>query len=209
MFKALKNEIKAKNETKVTKEEKIVKEIKSSNNNKELFFLGNEINNKIKKTNLKPVFKKYGLLNKDWVEKFKSSLYSKKQNEIIFQYEKISPNFEKKFPELETQLYSLSLPNNFTLVSEELINFISSNFDDENRNKLKGLFFDAIIGGECIIIKDSKNDNIHFITIYNEKNKYNDIDFIFIYFNKEEIDKNLNFIMEKQFLNFLKPTLLI
>ena len=180
MSKAHKQATNVAKETKETKEKKI---------HKELYFIENEINNNIKKLNLKPIFKKYGLLNKDWVDEYKSSLMGGKLNYNIFQFEKISPNFEKKFNEIDKKLYSISVPTNFVLVTENLINLISDYFDDDNKPKLKELIFEAVIGGECIIFKDNKNDNIHFISLYNENNNYNNVDFIFIYFNQDEIEK--------------------
>ena len=184
MSKAHKQATNVAKETKETKEKKI---------HKELYFIENEINNNIKKQKLKPIFKKYGLLNKDWYEEYKCSLFGRKLNDNIFQFEKISPNFEKKFNEIDKKLYSISVPTNFVLVTENLINLISDYFDDDNKPKLKELIFEAVIGGECIIFKDNKNDNIHFISLYNENNNYNNVDFIFIYFNKDEIEKKLNF----------------
>ena len=188
---------KATKETKETKEKKI---------NKELYFGENEIKNNIRKSNLNPIFKKYGLLNKDWLEEYKSTLFGKKLNNNIFQFEKISPNFDKKFTQIDKKLYSLSVPNNFVVVTEYLIKLISENFDDENKDKRQELLFDAIIGGECIIFKNSKNDNIHFISLYGQNNNiynYNkNVDFIFIYFNKDEIEKRINFIMENTISNF-------
>ena len=188
---------KATKETKETKEKKI---------NKELFFGENEIKNNIGKSTLNPIFKKYGLLNKDWLEEYRSALFGKKLNNNIFQFEKISPNFDKKFTQIDKKLYSLSVPNNFVVVTEYLIKLISENFDDENKDKRQELLFDAIIGGECIIFKNSKNDNIHFISLYDQNNNFynynNNVDFIFIYFNKDEIEKRINFIMENTISNF-------
>ena len=100
----------------------------------------------------------------------------------------------------------MSVPNNFVVVTEYLIKLISENFDDENKDKRQELLFDAIIGGECIIFKNSKNDNIHFISLYDQNNNFynynNNVDFIFIYFNKDEIEKRINFIMVNTISNF-------
>ena len=80
---------------------KVTKETKEKKINKELYFGENEIKNNIRKSNLKPIFKKYGLLNKDWLEEYKSALFGKKLNNNIFQFEKISPNFDKKFTQID------------------------------------------------------------------------------------------------------------
>ena len=142
----------------------------------------------------KIIFQKYGLLNKNWLKKYKSfynydyfikneeiKYYDKENN--IFIIKDLIPKFDKKSlkNKYDNSNIDISIPTNFILVSENFINLISHNFENKNNDDneinysemIKDLIYEVIIGGKCIIIKDKHNENSFFITLYN-KSKNND-----------------------------------
>ena len=96
-------------------------------------------------------FKRYGLINKDWVEKYKQFynfddfIKSKKINpnqngENIFILKDLIPSFESKLlkDNNEKNRFNVNLPSNFTIVNENFIKLISKNINKELKETPQG-----------------------------------------------------------------------
>ena len=173
---------------------------------KDIFFFENEIKKKIKCRNIpKPIFKKYGLLNKEFFVKYKESLYNK-QKENLFNNDSFFPLFIENNEIYNGQIYSFFVPNNFIIVTEKFIKLLFGTFEQKYKQILNELLFDIIIGGECIIIKDKKYENINYISLYKSNNQEfcynNNIDYILIYDNQQKMEMCINNFLQYNFLNY-------
>ena len=96
-------------------------------------------------------FKRYGLINKDWVEKYKKFynfddfIKSKKINpnqngENIFILKDLIPSFESRLlkDNNEKNRFNVNLPSNFTIVNENFIKLISKNINKELKETPQG-----------------------------------------------------------------------
>ena len=151
----------------------------------------------IKNKNVKN-FEKYALLNKKWLDEYKKyynvenclktgEIKTPKNEENIFRIEELCPKYEMKqiIDDYKNEKIKVQVPINFILVSKKFIKLISKNIKNEtpvnnsnnsNNNQIieqliNNLFFDVIIGGKCIIIKEKENKNTYLITLYKESNE--------------------------------------
>ena len=152
-------------------------------------------------------FKKYLLLNKDWVDKFKK-LYNDKRYESLLDINSIcKKNEHKDFTYIKSN-FGFSLPTNFTLGTEMFISLLSEYFKKDEKIKLQNGFFYIIIGGKCLIMKDKKksNDTFAYITLYNEEKEdfSHEIDFFIYITDIEFMRKTLKLILTKNIWNFFK-----
>ena len=173
---------------------------------KALFFGENEIKKNITSTDINPIFKKYGLINKDWFYKYKNFLFGTKQKPN-YNIKLLTPTLDNQFLNYNNYSYTFLIPKDFIIVPEKVINIISNHFDAQQKKEINNLIYDLIIGGNCIIIKDKKNNNIIFIYLFNNQHElhYNkEIDFILAYNNKQELDIYIKDIIKNKFENYLK-----
>ena len=156
---------------------------------KELSNAEKEINNEL--NNYKGIdkgFKKFCLVNKDWVFKYKkflyNNLYNRNNGEDLLDINLILKKSEKRDYSYVNKKFSFTFPTNFALVSENFINLLHKHLEKNNQKKLNNCFYHTIIGGKCLIMKDH-HENIStysYISLYNEdKNDFShEIDF-FLY----------------------------
>jgi hypothetical protein len=176
----------------------------------ELCYCEEEIKNNLKKNKgFEKKFKKYGLLDKKWVDAYKKylfdSLKDKVRGRFIFK-DSFSPEKEEKIFCLITENKSYYFPINFILVSEKFINLLSKNIKDkEYLHKFNSRIYYIAFVGKFIIRKDGKTDDNYYITLYNESQN-NNVDFILYYCIKEnsEIQKNLNIIFNNDFFHYIE-----
>ena len=174
-----------------------------------------EIRNHLRNNNSREYkYKNYGLLDIDWLLKYKVYLTSYVNNNLKkrFNY-KINDMLpkckEKNFIMYENndnkKEFKYNLPNNFVLVTEKFINLLSMNLNKDEDLKLKKWMFKVIIKGPCIIFKYIKknNDTDNYITICNE-NKGNSFDYIINTYNKEEMKNIIDLILNHDFWYFLQ-----
>ena len=96
-------------------------------------------------------FKKYGLINKDWIEKYKKiynyddfiknqKINPNQNGEDIFKLKDLIPTFESKSLDDNNgkHRFNVDLPSNFTLVSEIFMNLISKNIKKELKETPQG-----------------------------------------------------------------------
>ena len=153
-------------------------------------------------------FKKYCLLDKNWVKKYKiflnESIRDENKKYYLFDYKSII--IKKEHKEIFNGKYSFDLPINFTLVKEEFINIISKHLTKIEKQSIR--YFNIIIGGNCLIMNDYKKESYFYayITLYNEEIKDfdNNIDFILRINDKEEMKKAINSILTKNIWNYFK-----
>ena len=101
-------------------------------------------------------YKKYYLINNDWVERFKNLIINNK----FYEYQNllkvsliIREKEEKDFSYINSS-FVLNFSYNFTLVTESFMDLLCKNFTYDKQKKLKDKLFRIIIGGKCMIIRD-------------------------------------------------------
>ena len=184
----------------------------------ELFKAKEIINSEIHKSkNIKNSFSKYGLVNTNWYKDYLHFLKkpSKESNDNI--EEKLFKN-SRLHPEQDKRDYSFinrgtfTFPSNFVFVTENFVNLISNyiyQYDDyKNYECFKKYLFEISIGGECIIMKNFKTQYTEnmYIIIYEENkgNVNNNIDFILMIDDYNEMKKSLSSIIENNIWIYLK-----
>jgi len=161
----------------------------------------NEIKDNIIKMN--NIFhKNYGLLDKDLFNNYQKFLNSMlNDNKIQF-----SLKFDNFISNFENQSYNLLIPRNIILVNEQIFYSNLNYFDKNAQNQLINLIYEVFIGGECLIIKDKKYNNVYYVSKYNINNYYqynNGIDYILIFKDTNAFNDELNKIMQKGFSSYL------
>ena len=181
--------------------------------NKELNSSELSVKNEILKNYKEKQFKKYGILNKDWIEEYKNIFNENETDSInknIFDIKKLTPNFDNReiIVDINNKII-VNFPKNFFLVSENVINLLEEYFSNkEEQDKMLTLIYEVIIGGHCIIIKDKHyNSNLIFISLYNSQNDTyisNTIDYVINYFSPEYMNEEVNLIISQNISNYLK-----
>ena len=121
---------------------------------KELYTFEQKI---IAKTDInEKLLKKYGLLNHEWIEKYKNNYnyefylrngqINYNSNENIFKIEALSPKLKKVELVEYKKIIEINIPNNFVLVSKKFIDLVSKNFNDEGeRKRLLNLCYEVLM----------------------------------------------------------------
>ena len=149
--------------------------------------------------------KKYGLLNSDWIEKNMDSLTG--QNFYL--------NDDECLPKEENRDYSfiddysnISIPVNFTFVTEDFMSLLSEKFFYENiKYKIKNYYVEILIGEECIIMMDRQQRyQYSYIILYVPKteNINKNIDYILKITDQLELNKARDFILKNNIWNYMK-----
>jgi len=170
-----------------------------------------EIKNKLKKSiGFEKKFKKYGVLDKKWVDTYKKYLFDSLNNKVRkkfrFKAENFVPEKEEKIFCLITDNKTYYFPVNFTLVSEKFINLLSRNIKDiKYLHILNSRIYNIAFIGKFIIRKHHIGDDNYYITLYNESVS-NNVDFILYYCkeDKNEIEENLNLIFNNDFWHYIE-----
>ena len=159
---------------------------------------------------LEKEYKIYYLLDNNWVENFKNLMSNKKYKECgnILKVSLIKKKYEDKDFSYVHESFGFSFPYNFALVTQNFIDLLCKNFNENEQKSSNQCSFKIIIGGKCLIMKDKKNENspFAFITLYNDKKRKfnNNIDYFLKIDNKEELKKNLNYILKNNIWNYFK-----
>ena len=164
----------------------------------------NEIKDNITKLTNNIFQKDYSLLDKNWFNKYQNVLYNN-SNENIFKMT-FYPNFKDKTYIFGNKSYTFSIPTNFVLVKKEVIQQLLNYYDKNEQNKVPNLIYDVVVGGECLIIKNKNYNNAFYVSLNNLNNIFyynNDINFILIYKDTQELTLELYKILQKGFLSYL------
>ena len=166
-----------------------------------------------KSNSLENGFKNFGILNINWYKDYlniiddQTNQYEKKK---LYLFNKLCPKYDEKFLQNLKNNYKLSFPCDFVFVTKEFMDFVAKNFNEEESNKVKKNFYNIIIGGECIIMRNFEDYEgkmpFSYIIIY-EKNKVdhnNNIDYILIIDDYNERIEAQNFILKYNIWNYFK-----
>ena len=148
-------------------------------------------------------YDKYGIFSKSWVQKYKNYLKNyldNKYSKFSFNIKELDPKTEERIFCLINKNYSYNFISNFVLVTSDFVTMISTYFNFYDQQILESLLYDIIIGGNCIIRKDSKNDLDHYITLLYDENKNNSVDFALIFKNRKMMEESLDFILKNNFI---------
>ena len=174
----------------------------------ELFKAKELINSEIHKIkNMENSFLKCSLINTIWYKDYLHFLKkpNKESNdkikEKLFKYCRLHPEKDQRdYSYIGGS--SFTFPSNFVLVTEKFINLISIyiyTYDYKYLDKFKSYLYEISIGGECIIMKNFQTESIKniYIIIYEENkgNMNNNIDFILMINDYDEMKKALNLIL--------------
>ena len=170
---------------------KLEEEFKESNT-----IILNEINRNYTEKN----FREYGLLNKDWIDNFKS-----------LDKDNILQNFDLKLYKREIMIDQKGVlfcfPSNFYLVTRKFIDFLFDNFIKSNYDK-SNFCYNVQIGANCTIIKDKTNKYLVFISL-DSKDGAKNIDYIIQFLDTEFMEDELKNILESNFSKYLKEIKII
>ena len=183
----------------------------------ELFKAKELINSEIHKSkNMENSFLKFSLINTIWYKDYLHFLKKPKKEsndkikEKLFKYCRLHPEKDHRdYSYIDGPKFTF--PRNFVFVTEKFISLISKyiyTYDYDYLDKFKSYFYEIAIGGECIIMKNFQTEDIKniYIIIYEENkgNINNNIDFILIIDDDNEMKKALNFILENNIWIYLK-----
>ena len=154
--------------------------------------------------------KTYYILNKEWFDNYKTSLKTQKNKDLFTNINDICPKVDSKSVIINNNQKTYKFPSNFVLVNQKILEFISNNFSQKNGFDLVQLSYEVFIFGECIIIKSRTYKNVIYAsTLKEQRNNHetsyeNDIRYIFEFFDSDSMEKELKFMNEKNFTNYLK-----
>ena len=170
-----------------------------------------EIKNELKKPGgLEKGYKKYYLLDYNWVENYKTLMKNNNFKHIdnLLNVNLIIDKGEDKDFSYVHHSFQFTFPYNFTLATENFIDLLCKNFNKKEQKELKMDCFKIIIGGKCLIMKDIHNEGSSFayITLYNEKKEKfnNNIDYFLKIDDREELKNHLNYILNNNIWNYFK-----
>jgi hypothetical protein len=155
-------------------------------------------------------YKIYYLLDNSWVENYKNLMSNKNISEIknLLTVSLIKTKFENKDFTYIHENFDCSFPYDFTLVTQNFKDLLYKNFTEEEQEEIKISSYKIIIGGKCLIMRDTENESSPFayITLFNEKKKKfnNSIDYFLKIDDLEEMDKNLNYILINNIWNYFE-----
>ena len=158
-------------------------------------------------------FKKYGTLDTEWFEKYKTFLSnyyeSGKKGNIKYNINSVIPKIEDKDYSYIGQNNTFGFPCNFSFVTQQFMSLLSNNFKKDNdKNRINNELYKIAIGGNCIIMKDHHDEikDFIYIVIYDLKkgNINNNIDYILNITDNKEYDKACDYILKNNIWNYLK-----
>ena len=158
---------------------------------KAIYDIEKDIKKELYNTNMKnKKYSPFGLVNQGICEKYKFLLketFDKNEaRKAIFNYKDlIKKNVDKKY-NINNKKFSFSFPSNFLFINKDISEVIAAYIDEKYVNNLS-IFFNTIVGGGCLIMKDAKDlkdeNPFRYIILYNEiqDNTGNEFDFFFKY----------------------------
>ena len=148
----------------------------------------------------------FGLINQGLCKKYKFLLnknFDKNEagNKILNYSDLKKKNEDKDFSYINPK-FSFNFPSNFIFINKDIMETIRDYVPEKYKSFLKTTF-DTIIGGECLIMKNAKDENdikpYRYIILYNEikENIGNEIDFFLYIKDKEERNNAVNYILDE------------
>ena len=144
--------------------------------------------------------KKYGLLNSDWLDKNMDSLTN--PNSYLYNDECLPKEENRDYSFIDDNS-KISIPVNFTFVTEDFMSLLSEKFINYYKDKIKNYYVEIVIGEECIIMFDRiKRYQYSYIILYDPKteNINKNIDYILKITDKLELSKAPDFILKNNII---------
>ena len=180
--------------------------------NEEYSKIKKEIESEINKSrNIGEFSRKYGVLNFNWYHNFMKFLNKKiytnpKNKKFDYNFQNLIPKNESIDPFFSYEA-PITFPSNFVLVTENFMNLISEAFDYKEQSFVKNYVYNVEIGGNCIIMKDLKqNSSYRYLILKEDKKDFTNvnIDFILMLNDKNEMEKTCEMILKNSIWNYLK-----
>ena len=164
-----------------------------------------------KSRNIGDFSRKYGVLNFNWYQNFMKFLNKKintnpKNKKFNFNFQKLIPKNESIDPFFAYEA-PITFPSNFVFVTENFMNLISEHFSFKEQSFVKYYVYNVEIGGNCIILKDFKENSFYRYLILNEDKKdftNVNIDFVLMINDKNKMEKTCEMILKNNIWNYLK-----
>ena len=153
-------------------------------------------------------FKKYGLLNNEWIKKYKNldlknNQINNNSRENIFKIEDLKPKFEL-LDLNDDEKTKISIPIDFALVSGKFIDLISKHFENgDERVRFLKLSYEELKIKNGLLIKDKEENRILYCQHWRDNNLFN-IKYILKYLNQVCMNNEIEMILKKNFYNYLK-----
>ncbi len=186
-------------------------EIKRKEEMKEL----NDFEQKIitKTYNNEKTFEKLGLLNNEWIEKYKNiynynmylqnDLINNNISENIFIIDDLSPKFKNLELDDGDKKIKINILFEFFLVSKKFIDLISKSFEDDERKRLlDSCCYEAFKSRNGLIIKDKEKNIILYCQSLRRNNIFN-TKYIFQYLKQSYMNHELEIILKNNLKYYL------
>ena len=179
-----------------------------------IYAIDNDIKKEISNTDISN--KKYllfGLVNQGLFKKYKflsnENFDKNEARKTKFDYKDlIKKNFDLDFRYIHKE-FKFFFPTNFIFIYEDFMSVIRDYVDKEYKRHLSTIF-KVIIGGNCLIMKDAKDEKdeypFRYIILYSElkENKGNEIDFFLYFKDKKDRLAADEFIIKENLWNYFK-----
>ena len=179
-----------------------------------IYAIDNDIKKELNNTDVSN--KKYllfGLVNQGLFKKYKflsnENFDKNEARETKFDYKDLIKKIvDKKFKYIHKD-FCFNFPSNFIFIYEDFMSVIRDYVDKEYRRHLSTVY-KVIIGGNCLIMKDPKDEKdeypFRYIILYSElkENKGNEIDFFFHFKYKKEKLAADEYIIKNNLWNYFK-----
>ena len=155
----------------------------------------------------------FGLINKGLVRKYNFLLnqsFDKIQaRKTILDYKDLDKKIDEKDFSYLYKTFNFNFPSDFIFVNPDFLDYIN-NYIPVNYRKDIRTILKAIVGGDCILLKDAKDSTdqkqYRYIILYQDikENLWNEFDF-FLYINdKKEREAADNYILTNNLWNYFK-----
>ena len=129
--------------------------------------------------------------------------------EKVFNYKDLIKKQENKDFGYINKSFAFSFPSDFMFVNQDFLDVIINYIPEQYTTKLSTIF-NAIIGGECIILKEAKDikdeNPFRYINLYSEikEDKANAIDFFIYIKDKKERKDAEEYILKNNLWNYFQ-----
>ena len=155
----------------------------------------------------------FGLINKGLVRKYNfllnQSFDTIQARKTILDYKDLDKKVDEKDFSYLYKTFNFNFPSDFIFVNPDFLDYIN-NYIPVNYRKDIRTILKAIVGGDCILLKDAKDSTdqkqYRYIILYQEikENVGNEFDFFLYINNKKEREAADNYILTKNLWNYFK-----
>ena len=171
---------------------------------KAIYTIEADIKNELKNKNISSKkYNTFGLINQNLCKKYKfllNPIFNKEEaKKYIFDNKDLIKHNEHKEFDYIVEGEGFSFPTNFIFVYKDFMDVIKNYVKEIEYQKHLSTFFDTIIGGDCLLMKNpgGKANNYRYIILYNEiiENKGNEIDYILYFKDINKLNEQVNYIL--------------